>query len=309
MNLKWVKQHALTAGFVAAFVVVLGVLIWMQQTAASKRAEVDAALQEQQSQLEHLLQQKVAPSRENIDVTKQDREQLDQLYGRLLGTVSHNIEVPSDLRPVGFLQFMASSFSRLHQAAEAAGIKLQDGFAFGFGRYAGPPPTLPARNLSPDDTKRVLTLLVKQLTAIDHISMLLISNHVAEINQIRRADVEPGAGGTLGAESLETAIKTDPNALYQVLPFEFEFKCSGDALRAFLNSLTKADLFFAVRRVQVTGETPTTEKTPTGPGAATAAAVTPPLLKPTLLTVTVRIDQIEFPPPQPAKKEAGKPGA
>jgi hypothetical protein len=68
-------------------------------------------------------------------------------------------------------------------------------------------------------------------------------------------------------------------------------------------------LFFAVRRVQVTGETPTTEKTPTGPGAATVAAVTPTVLKPTLLTVTVRIDQIEFPPPQPAKKEAGKPGA
>ena len=51
MNLKWLKQNVLTVGFLAAFVIALGVLIWLQQAAASKRAVVDAALQEQQSQL------------------------------------------------------------------------------------------------------------------------------------------------------------------------------------------------------------------------------------------------------------------
>jgi hypothetical protein len=310
MNLKWLKQNMLTVGFVTAFVVVLGVLIWRQQVAASKRASVNAALQERQSQFNHLLQQKPAPSRESIDVVKQDREQVAQLYGRLVGAVSHNIEVPPDLRPVGFLQLMASSFSRLRQAAEAAGIKPQDGFAWGFGRYVGASSTLPAKNLSPEDTKRVLTLLVKQLTAIDQISTLLISNHVAEIVQIRRAEVEPGGGG---GESLDAAIKADPHALYQVLPFEFQFKCSGETLRGFLNSLTKSDLFLVVRRLQVTGETPATEKTPTGPGAtaATAAATaTPTILNPTLLSVTMRIDLIEFPTPQqPILKETGKPRA
>jgi len=312
MNLKWLKQNMVMVGVVAAFVVVLGVLIWLQQAAASKRAEVDAALEEQQSQLDHLQQQKTAPSRETIDVVKHDREQVDQLYGRLLGAVSHDIEVPPDLRPVGFLQLMASSFSRLHQAAEAAGIKLQEGFAFGFGRYAGASSTLPAKNLSPEDTKRVLTLLVKQLHAIDQISMLLISSHVTAIDQIRRAEVEPGGGGgsAAGGESLDAAIKTDPHALYRVLPFEFQFKCDGETLRRVLNSLTKADLFLAVRRVQVTGETPATGSTPTSPVATTATAVSAPTPVPLkLLTVTLRIDLIEFPTPQSARKEPGKPGA
>ncbi|MGD1017756.1 MAG: hypothetical protein ABSA12_00405 [Verrucomicrobiia bacterium] len=308
MNLKWLKQNALTVGFAAAFVVVLGVLIWLQQVAASKRAEVDAALEEQQSQFDHLRQQKSAPSRESIDVIKQDREQVDQLYGRLVGAVGHSIEVPPDLRPVGFLQLMATTFSRLHQAAVAAGTKLQDGFAFGFDRYAGASSTLPAKNLSPEDTKRVLTLLVKQLTAIDQISTLLISNRVAEIDQIRRAEVDTSSGGPQGGESLDASIKTSPNALYQVFPFEFQFKCSGEALRGFLNSLTKADLFFAVRRPQITGQVPATETTPTGLGVAATtadAAVTGS----SLLSVTMRIDLIEFPTPQPARKEAVKPGA
>lgn len=308
MNLKWLKQNALTVGFLTAFVIVLAVLIWLQQTAASKRAGVDAALQEKESQLKQLLLQKPAPSRESIDAIKQDREQVDQLYGRLVGAVSHSIEVPRDLDPVGFNDRMASSFHRLRQGAETVGIKLPDGFAFGFGRYAS---TLPAKNLSPEDTKRVLTLLVKQLAAIDQISTLLISNHVAEIVQIRRAEVEPGGGGgaTAGGESLDVSMKTDPNALYQVLPFEFQFRCSGEALRGFLNSLTKADLFLAVRRLQVTGEPPMTEKTSTSPGASAATAAAPTILKSTLLTVTVRIDLIEFPTPQPTRKEARKPGA
>lgn len=313
MNLKWLKQNALMVGFVAAFVVVLGVLIWLQQAAASQRSEVDAALQEQQSKLGQLLLQKPAPSRESIEVIKQDREQVDQLYKQLLGAVGQNIEVPPDLRPVSFLQLMASSFSRLHQAADAAGIKFQDGFAFGFGRYAGASSTLPAKNLSPDDTKRVLTLLVKQLAAIDQISMLLISNHVAEIDLIRRAEVEPGGGGGQAAgESLDAAVKAAPNALYHVLPFEFQFKCSEEALSGFLNSLTKANLFFAVRRLQVTGEPPTAENTATGMGASTTTAAAAPIAmvpKVSLLSITIRIDLIEFPTRQPARKEAGKPGA
>ncbi|HVM63066.1 MAG TPA: Amuc_1100 family pilus-like protein [Verrucomicrobiae bacterium] len=302
LNLKWLKQHVLAVGFIAAFVIVLGILVWLQQAAASKRAEIDGSLQEAQSNYEHLLQQKPTPTREVIDVIRQDREQLAQLYGQLLSNVTHTIEASSDMRPVDFLQLMAASFAGLHQAASAANVKVPDGFAFGFDRYAGPVPTIPARGLSPDETKRTLTLLVKQLNAIDQISLLLISNRVHEINLVRRAEVEPGGMGSPG-EPLEPAMKIDPNALYQVLPFEFQFKCSGDALRDVLNSLARADLFFAVRKIQVTGPAPATEKTvlapsPLGPVAAAAES------SKNDLTVTMRIDLIEFPAPKPAKKGA-----
>jgi hypothetical protein len=301
MNPKWLKQNALVVGFIAGFLILLGGVIWLQRVASENRTEVDAALDEQQSQLQHFLQEKPGPSRDNIDIVVKDREQVDHLYGRLMNTVGHAIEPPADLRPVGFLQLMASTFAHLRQAADPAGVKLQDGFAFGFGHYAGPPPTLPARNLSPEDSKRVLGLLVKQLRAIDQISTLLIDSHVDEINQIRRSELEP----TGSTETFDAPVISDPNTLYEVLPFEFQFACSSDALRTFLNSLTKSDLFFAVRRVQVIGEAPSSDKAPAG---GPAAAI-PTIAKHAHLSVTMRIDLIEFPKKQPDKKETGKPGA
>jgi len=304
MNLKWLKQNALIVGFVVGFLILLGGVIWLQQMASAKRTDIDAALDEQMSQLQHFLQEKPGPSHENIEIIKKDREQVEHLYGQLMATVGHGIETPADLRPVGFLQLMASTFARLRQAADTAGIKLPDGFAFGFGHYAGPPPTLPAKGLSPEDTKRILGLLVKQLRAIDQISTLLIDNHVDEINQIRRSELESTAGGT---EAFDVPITSDPNALYEVLPFEFQFTCTSGSLRAVLDGLTKSELFFAVRRVQVAGETPASDKATTTTGGPVAAV--PTTQKRTRLTVTMRVDLIEFPQKEPDKKGAGKPGA
>ena len=186
---------------------------------------------------------------------------------------------------------MASQLAKLRQAAEAANVKIVDGFAFGFSRYAGTPPTIPARNLSDEDTKRVVTLLVKQLRAIEKITSLLIESHADDIIQIRRSEVESG-GGT---DMLDIPIVNDPKALYQTLPFEFQFHCTPEALRDFLNSLTKSDWFFAVRKVQVTGEPPPPAEKPgaTPPGGAPALAVVA-APKRTRLAVTVRVDLIEF---------------
>ena len=306
MNVKWLKQHALVVAFVAAFVIVLGVVIWLQQQASGKKAEIDAALEEQMSQLSHLLQTKPAPTAPNIDILKQDRVQVDHLYQELLASVAHNrIQAPPDLRPVAFLQMMASQLAKSRQAADAAGVKIVDGFAFGFSRYAGTPPTIPARNLSEEETKRVVTLLVKQLRAIEKITSLLIESHADDITQIRRSEVE-SSGGT---DTLDVPVVSDPKALYQTLPFEFQFHCTPEALRDFLNSLTKSDWFFAVRKVQVAGEPPPAEKsvaTPPG-GAPVPAVVSAP--KRTHLAVTVRVDLIEFPGKQAGKAETGKPDA
>jgi len=109
------------------------------------------------------------------------------------------------------------------------------------------PATFPKRT-----TKRVVDVIGEQLRAIEKISTLLIESRVDDINQIRRSEVEPSNG----PDTLDVPIVNDPKALYQTLPFEFQFHCTPEALRSFLNSLTKSDWFFAVRKVQLIGEPP-----------------------------------------------------
>jgi hypothetical protein len=291
MNTKWLKNNALLLGFVTAFLVVVGALVWLQQGAAAKVQEIDNSLNEQVAQLSHLRELKPPPTRENIDVYKQNRQELEQLYSDLLSVVSRSqIQTQEFVRPVGFLQLMASRFARLRQGAEKAKVKLPDGFAFGFSRYAGPPPTLPARGLSEAETTNVLTQLTKQMAAIEKLSDLLIQSRPDEISQIRRAEVEPGSPSQ---DAMDAPVSS--KGLYDVLPFEFRFAGTTDALRTFLNNLSQADWFFAVRSVQVTGEQPAA---PTGTGEIAAAAAAP---KRTVLTVTVRVDLIEFPQQSVAK--------
>ena len=299
MNTKWLKQNAVMLGFLAAFVVVFGGLIWLQQQAAGKRNAIDAALEDRKSELGHLRATKPSPSRENIQILKQDREQLDHLYSNLVAAVGQSqIQTQEVPGPVGFLQLMASKFAHLRQSAEAAGVKLPEGFAFGFSLYAGPPPTLPARNLSDEDAKPVLGQLTKQLRAIEKLSELLIESRVDEITQIQRAGIEHE---TPSADSLNIPIATDPKAQYVTLPFVFRFACTTPALRTFLNKLSQSEWLFAVRYVQVTGETPSATPSDLGAtgGASTAGSTAGPRRAP--LQVTARIDLVEF-PPKPAEK-------
>ena len=295
MNTKWLKDHVLLLGLLAAFIVVVGGLVWLQQNAAARVQEIDNSLAEQISQLNHLREMKPPPTRENIDVVKQNRQQLEQLYSDLLAVVSRSqIQTQEFVRPVGFLQLMASRFARLRQNAEKAKVKLPEGFAFGFSRYAGPPPTLPARGLSEAETTNVLIQLTKQMAAIEKLSDLLIQSRPDEISQIRRAEVEPGS---VSAEAMETVESTGPKGLYETLPFEFRFVGTTDSLRMFLNNLSQSDWFFAVRSVQVAGEQPAA---PTGAGeTATPAPASAP--KRAVLNLAVRVDLIEF-PQQPVSK-------
>jgi hypothetical protein len=304
MNTKWLKQNAVLLGCAAALLLVLGALIWLQQQAAGKRQEIDSTLEEQTSELDHLQKLKPSPSPQNIQIIKQDRGQIDALYSNLLTAVSQNqMQTQEVIRPVGFLQLMASKFARLRQSADAAGVKLPDGFAFGFSRYAGSPPTLPARNLSDEEAKPVLGQLTKQLLAIEKLSELLIESRVDEISQIQRAEVEPGAPGP---DALNVPISNDSEGLYQTLPFGFRFTATPTALRTFLNKLSQSEWFFAVRYVQVTGELPSggaTDQPGAGGPAAAGSAGGP---RRGLLHVDARIDLVEF-RSKPAQPAAEKP--
>jgi len=300
MNTKWLKDNALLLGLVAAFLIVIGVLVWLQQKAAGKVQEMDSSLAEQLSQYNHLREMKPPPTPENINILKQNRQDLERLYDDLLAKVgSSQIQTQQVAQPGEFLQLLASKFANLRQTLKTSGVKAPEGFAFGFSRYiggVGAAPSPPAKGLSPQETTNVLTQLSRQLDAIEKISDLLIKSRPDEITQVRRAEVDPGS---LSADALDIPVSN--KGLYEVMPFEFRFAGTTDSLRNFLNSLSKSDWFFAVRSVQAAGEQPTTPGVGETGGPAPTAAEAGGLGKKMLVNVIVRIDLIEFPPRPPGK--------
>ena len=293
MNAKWFKQNRMLVGFVAAFIILFGGVIWQGYRALEKQKKADNFLKDQVSEIDRLGAATPSPSHENIAIVKQDREQLDRLYNDLLAASSRSQPPTQEIlrRPVGFLQLMAAQFAHLRQGAETAGVKLPEGFAFGFSRYAGTSPTLPARNLSEEDTRKVLVQLVKQLWAIEKVTELLIASQVSELAQIRRAEVEPGS---TGQDALDIQTSNDLKGLYETVPLEFQFMCTTDALRTFLNKLSQSDWFFVVRRLEITGEV-SGAATTGGTRGRTSVEEQTVAQRSTRLRVTIHIDQIEFP--------------
>lgn len=285
MNPAWFKKNLVLVIVVAVFVILMGAVVWLQQKSASVKGAVEEQLAIQEGELERLRGTKPAPSSENLKVLRSDREQLEAMYGNLVESVSHGTLQAPDLRPVEFSQMLAQKLGRLRQSARAASVKIPEDFSFGFSRYLS---TLPARSLPEADAQRALKQLTRELLTVEKLSDLLFANRIDEIRAIRRAEVEPGGTGT---DALTLTINDDPEALFQSLPFEFEFVCTTETLRSLLNSLSKSDWFFAVRTLSLTTEA--IAETTAGTTASGEAVASAPARN--RLVVKMRIDLIEFP--------------
>jgi hypothetical protein len=280
MNAKWMQQNLAVLVAAGVYVLAMGAVLWLQQQAAAKKRQVEQELAAQQQELTRILAVKPAPSPGNLTVLTKDREQLEQLLARLLESVGRSTVEPKEpLRPIALAQRMAETFARLRHRATERGVELPEGFAFGFSRYIE---RLPARTLPEEQARVVLRQLDKQLLAVEKITALLLDSGVEELRQIRRAEVEPGAPGP---DALPVSIIQEPGGLYQALPFEFQFACNTESLRAFLNSLSRSEWFFAVRSLRIDREAVTVQP------AATETAQPQERAR---LAVTLRVDLVEF---------------
>jgi hypothetical protein len=296
MNLRWLKQNLFTLIGTLVFVIVLAGIIWLERTAAADKAGIESNLEQQDAQLNGLRSKDPAPSSENIEAYRREREQVQKLYRELQsGAVREPINVPALQRPIEFSQLLRDTVARLTRQANQ--IKTPSNFLFGFSRYDTDFPCRQA-GISADDCRKTLALLAKQLLVVEKLGGLLMDSHVEEITYVHRTEVEPGTSST---DALAIPISADPKGLYQTYPFELKFISNTQSLRNFLNSLAKSDWFFAVRTVKIESSSATTS-TGGSAGSANVADSNIPA-EPTRtverrhLDVTVRVDLVEFTPP------------
>jgi hypothetical protein len=305
MKLRALQKYSLVIIAGTVFVIVLAGIIWLWTRASADKENVITQLADQQTQLEGLLALNPAPSQENIDALKREREQLAKLYAKLQeGTTQRPHFVVTNLvRDIQFKQLLGETVGRLEARARGI-IKTPDIFRFGFSRYDSDFPCKQG-NLSPDDCKKTLALLGKQLLTIEKLSGLLIDARIDELTAIRRTEVDPG--GSADPDALDVPISTDPKGLYQVYPFELVFTCETKALRTFLDSLANAEVLFSVRNVKI-DRALTTFTTGGSSGAAVRPGEAAPSTEPSKtferarISATVRVDLIEFNEPAPPAK-------
>jgi hypothetical protein len=304
MNLRTLQRYLLVIIAGTVLVVVLAGIIWLWIRAIGERATVVNQLADQQAQLDQLLAMNPAPSKENIEALKVQRDQLAKLYAKLQeGTQRPHFVATNLVRDIQFKQLLGDTVSRLSLAASRMNVKTPDNFRFGFSRYDSDFPCR-ASNLSPEDCKKTLDLLGKQLLAIEKLSGLLIDSRIDEITQIQRTEVDPGPQDP---DALAVPIFTDPLGLYTAYPFEFTFSCDEQALRTFLNSLANAEALFCARtvrieRVTTTISTGASTGTAGRPGAAGAPTEPSRTIERSRINAVIRVDLVEFKEPAaPAK--------
>ena len=252
MNARWLRNHqiGLISGVVFAGLLITAVCLL--QAANNEQDQVITELDVQRLELDKLNAAKLFPSKKNIELLKRDHENIQHLFEAMRSAATHpSLEGPVVTRGVDSAQLIRGTVQQLNLLA---GHQLHgtESFAFGFSRYMKEVPCskLDIHNV---DRTRILTLLGKQLVAVEKLVSLLVSNNVEGITAVHRTEVEPGE---TSADALNLPIHTETNALYHTYPLELRFTCDTTSLRNFLNGndsfegfVKKCTKFAAIREL------------------------------------------------------------
>ena len=305
MNLRWFRNHLISLIGGTVFIVLLAGMIWFLHDAYTQQDSVLEELSAQNSSLEGLRGEKTFPSKENIELLKQDRGNIQKLYDDMRESATHPpLHGPELIRDVDFRKFQEATINRLAKAAAAQSIRAPE--MFGFSRYDA---NFPCRNprAADDECRHLLALLSKQLVTVEKLVNLMITNKVEEILAIRRTEVEPGE---ISADALNVPINNNSNSLYQTYPFELQFVCDTPVLRDLLNGLMQTDGLFVIRALKIDSTAVRLKSLdmPSEPGAPTAVKPAEPAgeVRTRRLNVTLRVDLVEFAAANPTKPHHGR---
>jgi hypothetical protein len=289
MNPRWLRDHLSVLIFSVIFVVVLGGSLWFVHRATQAQKQVMEELDAQQRELSNLRNLPTFPSKENIELVRQDYAAVAELFASMRKAASRPVVTPPVLeREVDFSQWVRQTVAGLERQALARQVSIPRNFFWGFSRYAA---AFPCRNppLRADDCKALLAQLAKQLRVVELLGQVLMEAGVEAITAVRRTEIESGADSS---DSLPVPIQNDPKALYHTYPFELQFVADTVALRAVINRLTQAESLFVIRSVRIDS---TTVATRAASLATPASGDSPRQIEGARrLNVTLRVDLVEF---------------
>lgn len=311
--MKWIKDNLLAVILLGMFVLLMGGMLWLQQQANAKRAELESSLQSQMAEYKQLSATKPVPARDNLEILQANQKLTKEKFEQLLAAVGRGgvVNVATNLTDIQFATMLRQAQRKLNQAATNANIEVPPNFAWGFSSYEKTKPK-PAEAVP----------LGRQLLIVEKLADILIASKVEQIREVHRAPALEGEA--VGTDALPNEVPfKDPDGTYETMPVELQLACTAAQLRQLLNALSTSEWFFLVQKLDISSETlVVAEPVPVTPAPGTPVArppypvapVNPAATEPkepktrTRLVVTIQLGLVQFlEPVAPTVAEAKPP--
>ena len=250
--MQWFKQNlTLVLSGIVALALLGGAGFYLYSRVAAQM-EITGQVEERKQTRQTLLDAEVFPSKENIELVKQEQQRLQAL---LQTAENHFQTVPvPELASVGqFKVLLENTIDQLLKQARTSGVTLPTNCSFSFS-VQRPLMQFEATSVAP---------LNAQLADVRALTQVLFEAHIYELLSLRRSPVSANdnnqglaqyPGEYLGSKNITT------NKVAYLYPYEFTFRCATAELAAILDQLAQSPYGFIVRNVRVEpADAPVTE--------------------------------------------------
>ncbi|MCC7518223.1 MAG: hypothetical protein IT578_03450 [Verrucomicrobiae bacterium] len=252
--MKFIRQHPVFTALLAGFLLLFGGSLALLLKTMRIKAAVEAELEVQRERRAALWARKPFPKQPNVEIVQRNGREMKALVDGFLGTFrGPEIKTPvlEELVAKGRILVACRQMS---EALSKAEVKHPEKFQFGFERYASYPPK-----------KEFTPLLLKQLAITEELMRLLAEARIHDLLAVRRVEFEdadpakPASSYDPKADPLisqngKFEFVNPPNSLYSTMPFDLEFICDTDALRKFLDGLSRSPHLLIPRIITVENE-------------------------------------------------------
>ncbi len=260
--MDWIKKNLVLVISGVVALGLLGVAGYFLYSKYSLSQGESARLEEQETKLNSLINQKPNPGNKKVDNIAAAKEQTQALteFANKARELFVNVPYPTNLDGGSFKLLLDNSIDELQREARASGTKIPENYAFTFSAQK-PLVAIKASTIKP---------LSRTLMEIKSIMGILLDSKILELDRIRRVavpDEDGGAGMMMGGPSDYWTRKPTTNNLAVVMPYEFTFRCFSGELQSVLEGLASSPHSFLVKNLTVdTGETNTVDMFDAGGG-------------------------------------------
>lgn len=292
--MPWIKRNLFFVLSAAVGVVLMGCAGYFLYTGINDNSTSSDEFKQAVSELQNL--QSKAPTKENIQIAKEQQQQVRELLTEARNSFAA-LPAPEQTDERGFKLLLDKSLAQLQEAANKAGVGLSTQYAFSFSAITTKL-NFPPQNIHP---------WTGQIQEIKSICDILFQSKINFLEKIRRVPV--GVEEQVGADYL--AATSETNQICVTTPYEITFRAFSGEIAAVLDAFQRSKNGFVVKNIDVQPLTgadttrgnpgaeavppPNRFRTPAQPGLPVGSPAT--ILSETPLHVTLVVDVIKLKTP------------